>query len=145
MASMLALMCITLATALFTYLFLVAFGDRGIVVVKFTILLKRNPAMTHAEFVQHHRQVHAPLFMSVAAVQANVRQYVQQHALPVDMSGLSLVEFDGATELWFDDAAAIGAVFEDAEYLERIRPDEERFLDLHGCRFRVSDAFAVTG
>ena len=37
--------------------------------IKFTILLRRNPDMTHAEFVTYHREQHAPLFMSVKAVQ----------------------------------------------------------------------------
>ena len=43
--------------------------------LKLTILLKRNPSMSHDEFVTYHREHHAGLFMSVAAVQANVRSY----------------------------------------------------------------------
>ena len=33
--------------------------------IKFTILLARNTSLTHQEFVHHHRNVHAALFMSV--------------------------------------------------------------------------------
>jgi hypothetical protein len=33
---------------------------------------------------------------------------------------------------------ALGRCFADSEYLRRIRPDEESFLDLHGCDFIVS-------
>ena len=113
--------------------------------VKFTILLRRKPGMSHEAFVQHHRAVHAPLFMSVAAVQQQVRRYVQQHALPVELPGLPPAKYDGITELWFDDVTAIGAVFGDAEYLRRIRPDEESFLDLHGCDFIVSEETPVLG
>lgn len=105
---------------------------------KFTILLKRHPALTHAQFVEHHKYVHAPLFTALPAVRAHVRRYVQQHALPVEMPGLPPVKYDGITELWFDDAAGIAALFGDPDYLARIRPDEERFLDLHGCDFIVS-------
>ena len=75
--------------------------------VKFTILLERRADLTHAEFVTHHRTVHAPL--------------------------------------WFDAAVGIAAVSTDAEYLARIRPDEARFLDLHGCDFLVSEETVVGG
>ena len=109
-----------------------------VALVKFTILLRRNAAMTHDAFVAHHRGSHAALFMSVAAVQAHVRRYVQQHALPVDLPGLPPNKYDGITELWFDDVEGIAKVFGDPEYLARIRPDEQRFLDLHGCDFVVS-------
>ena len=113
--------------------------------VKFTILLKRRADMTHADFVSHHRTVHAALFMSIGAVRAHVRRYVQQHALPVELPGLPPAKYDGITELWFDDVAGIAAVFTDAEYMERIRPDEARFLDLHGCDFLVSEETVVAG
>ncbi len=105
---------------------------------KFTILLKRTPGMTQEEFVSYHREKHAPLFCSLPAVKQHVRRYVQQHTLAVEMPGLPPAKYDGITELWFDEADSIGAVFTDPDYLAKIRPDEERFLDLHGCDFIVS-------
>lgn len=111
--------------------------------VKFTILLKRNPAITHEQFVAHHKDVHASLFMSIPAVKVYVRRYIQQHAIPVTLPGLPPVKYDGMTELWFDKVDDIGAVFSDAEYMKHIRPDEETFLDLHGCDFIVSQENAV--
>ena len=111
--------------------------------IKFTILLTRKPSLTHAQFVDHHRRVHADLFMSVPAVQANVRRYVQQHALPVELPGLPPVKYDGITELWFDDVDSIAKVFTDPVYLERIRPDEASFLDLGRCDFLVSEELLV--
>ena len=106
--------------------------------IKFTILLTRKPTLSHDEFVDHHRRVHADLFMSVPAVRANVRRYVQQHALPVELPGLPPARYDGITELWFDDADDIARVFTDPVYLERIRPDEASFLDLERCDFILS-------
>ena len=105
---------------------------------KFTILLKRRPDLTHEQFVEYHKHSHAPLFSSLPAVRAHVRRYVQQHALPVELPGLPSAKYDGITELWFDDPQGIAALFSDPDYLARIRPDEERFLDLHGCDFLVS-------
>ncbi|WP_187978134.1 EthD domain-containing protein [Mycetocola sp. JXN-3] len=111
--------------------------------IKFTILIRRNPALTHEEFITYHRDRHAPLFMSLDCVRDNVRRYVQQHGLPVALPGLPPVTFDGATELWFDDLEGIGRVFEDPEYLAIIRPDEERFINLLGCEFLVTEEHLV--
>lgn len=106
--------------------------------IKFTILLKRKSSLTHEKFVEHHRSVHAALFMSVAVVKETVRRYVQQHGIAVDLPGMPKTHFDGITELWFDDVDSLGRCFSDPEYMARIRPDEESFLDLHGCAFIVS-------
>jgi len=37
--------------------------------IKFTILLRRRPDLSHEEFVTYHREKHAPLFMSMPVVQ----------------------------------------------------------------------------
>ncbi len=108
--------------------------------------MRRNGmAVVPAEQVQAHVKArrrsgggHDP-----PVVQATVRRYVQQHALPVEFPGLPPVKYDGITELWFDDVEAIGRLFSDAEYLRVIRPDEASFLDLEGCDFIVSDEHAV--
>lgn len=107
--------------------------------VTFTILLRRRADITHEQFVAHHRDVHAPLFMAVPAVQQHVRRYVQSHTVPAELPGLPGPAFDGMTQLWFDDIAAVGAVFGDATYLEVIRPDEASFLDLAGCSFLLCE------
>ena len=61
------------------------------------------------------------------------------------MPGLPPVEFDGITELWFDDVAGLEAVFISAEYMATIRPDEAQFLDLQGCEFVLSTETVVIG
>ena len=106
--------------------------------IKFTILLVRNRALTHAAFVEHHKSVHAALFMSVPVVKETVRRYVKQHAMPVELPGMPPVKYDGITELWFDDIDALGRCFSDAEYMAKIRPDDASFLDLAACDFIVS-------
>ena len=106
--------------------------------IKFTILLRRKPSMTHDEFVAYHRERHAPLFCALPAVRQHVRRYVQCHTVPVSIPGLPPVAFDGITELWFDDVAGLEAVFTSEPYMETIRPDEAQFLDLHACEFVLS-------
>lgn len=107
--------------------------------IKFTILLKRKIGTSAEQFVEHHRQRHAQLFMSIPVVKETVRRYVQQHALDVALPGMPPRKYDGITELWFDDLESLGRCFSDAEYLQKVRPDEESFLDLAGCDFIVSN------
>jgi uncharacterized protein (TIGR02118 family) len=106
--------------------------------IKFTILLKRNPQMTQEAFVSYHKSIHAQLFMSIPVVKKTVRRYVQQHALEVELPGLPPAKYDGITELWFDSVQDLGECFSDPEYLATVRPDEAKFLDLDACDFVVS-------
>jgi len=66
-------------------------------------------------FVWYHKNNHAPLFTALPELKENVRRYVQCHSVK-----------------------SIGKVFNAKPYLELIRPDEEKFLDLPGCGFLIS-------
>lgn len=113
--------------------------------IKFTILLRRRPDVSHEEFVAYHKNRHAPLFCALPAVRQHVRRYVQSHTVPAELPGLPPVTFDGITELWFDDVQGLAALFNDESYMQTIRPDEERFLDLHGCEFVLSTEAVLIG
>ena len=106
--------------------------------IKLTVLMKRNPALTLEQFVAHHREVNAPLFAALPVVRRHVRRYVLSHSVADALPGFPPSGFDGYSELWFDDMAGFQAVGQDEEYLRTIRPDEERFMDLAGCRFLVT-------
>jgi uncharacterized protein (TIGR02118 family) len=111
--------------------------------IKVTILLVRNPALSPKAFVQHHKEKHAALFMSVPVVQETVRRYVQQHSLRLELPGLPPEKYDGITELWFDDVESFGRCFSDPEYMRVVRPDETSFLDLERCDFVISAEHTV--
>lgn len=107
--------------------------------IKFTILLKRKPTLTPEQFVDHHKNAHGALFMSVKVVQETVRRYTQQHTvMNVALPGMPPPKYDGITELWFDDVNALARFFSDEEYMAKIRPDEESFLDPNGCDLLVT-------
>ena len=105
--------------------------------IKFTILLRKRADLTQEEFVQYHKTKHGPLFKSLPEVQQYVRRYVQGHTQPIDLPGMPPPAYDGTTELWFDSVEDIGKVFSSPRYLEIIRPDEAKILDLAGCGFMV--------
>ena len=90
--------------------------------------------MTQEQFVAYHRNQHGPLFCVLTEVRQHVRRYVQCHPATVEISGMPPVPFDGITELWFDDAAGMAALFTAENYMKTIRPDEMKFLDLEACR-----------
>ncbi|MET3982083.1 MULTISPECIES: EthD domain-containing protein [unclassified Mucilaginibacter] len=106
--------------------------------IKFTILLSRKKDMSQEDFIAYHQNNHAPLFKTLPEVKQHVRKYVQCHPVPAAIPGLPPPAFDGITELWFDDVESIGKVFTSDLYMEVIRPDEAKFLDLHECSFLVS-------
>jgi uncharacterized protein (TIGR02118 family) len=111
--------------------------------IKFTILLRRREGTSHQEFVSYHKDNHANLFASLPEVKENVRRYVQSHSLQLALPGLPPPEYDGITEIWFDELDSIGKVFGSERYLELVRPDEEKFLDMQGCSFLVSTEHTV--
>ncbi len=113
--------------------------------IKFTILLRRKPTLSHDAFVAYHRERHAPLFCALPEVRQHVRRYVQCHTIAAAIPGLPPMTFDGMTELWFDDLAGLEAVFTADSYMQTIRPDEAEFLDLHACEFVLSTEHAVLG
>ncbi len=106
--------------------------------VKFSIFLAKRSDMSHEDFVHHHKNNHAHLFTSLPEVQQYVRKYIQCHTLPVSLPGLPQLTYDGITELWFDDAESVEKVFTSDRYMQLIRPDEEKFLDLEKCSFLIT-------
>ena len=71
-------------------------------------LLTRKDGWTHAQFMKHWVEVHAPLAHAVPGL----RRYVQNHILDertrADIAATA-VEIDGVAELWFDDRATLEA------------------------------------
>lgn len=107
--------------------------------IKLTVFAVRKADMSHAEFVRYWRDQHAPLVKSVTEFSRHVRRYVQCHgvssALPLGVDG----DYDGIGELWFDDTASMEQAFSEPRYLEIIRPDELKFVDIDNCLSYVSE------
>jgi uncharacterized protein (TIGR02118 family) len=98
-------------------------------VFKVLILLKRNPGMTMAEFIDYYENHHAPLGYSFMT---GVRRYVRRYLSSVDGSPDADLPFDAVTELWFDDRGAFDkamAGFADPDVAGQIARDEENLFD----------------
>ena len=69
--------------------------------VKLIVAVKRNAAMSPAEFHQHWRTEHARRVRSIPACARYVRRYVQAHTLDGEYAA-GEPAYDGTAELWFD-------------------------------------------
>ena len=111
--------------------------------VKFSIFLRKRTDMSYEEFVHYHKTIHAKLFTSLKVVKEHVIKYVQCHALPVSIPGFPEMYYDGITEIWFNEEAAIAKVFNADEYVRLVRPDEEKFIAINECGFLITKEYAV--
>jgi uncharacterized protein (TIGR02118 family) len=107
---------------------------------------KRKADMSLAEFNRYWIDKHAPLVRSVPEFMRHVRKYVQFHCDPHRPQGAPFggsVDFDGVGELWFDSLESMQTAFAEPRYLEVIRPDESKFLDLERCIVFITHEWVI--
>ncbi len=105
--------------------------------IKLIVAVKRNAAMSPAEFHHYWRTEHARKVRSIGACARYVRRYVQAHTLDAEYEG-GEPAYDGTAELWFDTVEDKNAFYSDAEYLAVVAPDERVFADMERTRFLVT-------
>lgn len=103
--------------------------ERNPDMIKMTMFLRRNPKLTHEEFVDHHLNHHGPLFRSIPEAKQHVLRYLQTHPIAGKTDVVPVNDFDGTAELWFDDLAGLEAVLTSETYKAKVFPDELTFLD----------------
>lgn len=100
--------------------------------VKLIVFAKRKAGMSFEEFDRYWLENHAKVVQSVPEFMRHVRKYTQCHlAKGSGPAGpVAAAEFDGVAELWFDSVEAADLAFKEPRYLEIVRPDELKFVDL---------------
>ena len=101
--------------------------------VKFIICARRKAGLTRSEFNTYWLNNHGPLVRSVPEFMRHVRKYVQCHLVAATSPFGGEAPYDGVAELWFDNAEDIARAFNEPRYLEIIRPDELKFVDISNC------------
>lgn len=94
-----------------------------------TMLLKRNPKITHEAFVKHHIEQHGPLFRQIPEAKQHVIRYIQTHPIREQSSTTKVGDFDGTAELWFDSVEGLDSTLNSEFYKTVVYPDELTFLD----------------
>ncbi|RDC55911.1 EthD family reductase [Pedobacter chinensis] len=95
--------------------------------IKFTFLVQKLPGMSLEEFVDYHKNQHAPLFCSIPEVELYVRKYVVNH--PIVAEGFPKPLYDAVVEISFDSFEDFNTFFTSENYLTKVHPDEPKFFD----------------
>lgn len=111
--------------------------------ITMVVFVTRKAGLSHEQFVDHWLNRHGPLVLGVPEFMRHVRKYVQHHRAPAEAQREAIFghvpDYDGVGEIWFDSHAAMKAAFEEARYIEIIRPDEESFIDAGRCLSFLSE------
>ncbi|HEX6236546.1 MAG TPA: EthD domain-containing protein [Acidimicrobiales bacterium] len=108
--------------------------------IRLTAMLRRNPALSAAEFHAHWRDVHGPLVRSVPGVDRWVARY-EQHPRVADRAGswTGSEGFDGVAVQWFGGLGDVEAMIGDPEYRRIVGPDERHLVDLERSVYLLTD------
>ncbi|MBT3151000.1 EthD domain-containing protein [Streptomyces sp. CHD11] len=109
--------------------------------IKFAFMINRLDGMSFEDFVEYHRDRHAPLFTSIPEARQYVKKYAVSH--PVAAEGYPNPAYDGLTEIWFDSWADHDAFFASTRYKELVNPDESRFIDMDSVAVMVTEERVV--
>jgi uncharacterized protein (TIGR02118 family) len=70
--------------------------------IKSISMLARREGLTHAQFVKHWLDIHAPLAHAVPGLRRYVQSHIVEERTRPDIPAMP-GEVDGIAELWFDD------------------------------------------
>jgi hypothetical protein len=104
-----------------------AASDPGVTVIG---LPRRAAGLTHAGFSDYWLNRHAPLVLSTPDFLRHVRSYAQYHLTPIQFGAdAEASAHDGVGMVTFDSFEDMRSAFSEPQYLESLRPDEEKFFD----------------
>ncbi len=108
--------------------------------IKLTVLVKRNPALSVEEFHDAWR-AHGRMIADEPVFRRFIRRYEQHHRVPADYRNGDA--FDGLAVQWFDSYRDFVALIETPEYRAKMQPDEARILDPGGIVVLFTDEAEV--
>jgi len=109
--------------------------------IKLAILLKRRKDMTHQEFLNYRRDIHAPLLLSIPETKQYVRKFV--FSAPVEAPGYPDPIYDAMVEAWFDSLDDLNAFFLSDNFVNKVDPDHVNFLDVDAAVRLVTEEAVV--
>ena len=119
--------------------------------IKLVYCLRKREDVSHESFYRYWLSEHAPLVKSLASAIGATR-YVQSHTtLPV-LNELMLksrglqAPYDGITEVWWEDKAALESGMGSPEGVEaqaQLIEDESRFIDFSQSRLFITEEHTI--
>ncbi len=102
-------------------------------------LYKRKPGISHEEYRHMWTEVYGALNGRIPELSRHLHRYVQ-HVLTPEPGTPPELAFDGMSETWFVDEAAMNALPNEPAFKERIAPFTDRFVDKQVTRLRFVDS-----
>lgn len=120
--------------------------DRGFGDVKFIGLSRRPAGMTHGEWCRYWIEVHGPLAHGVPEFTRYYGRYVHNYVIPIEWdSAVGVDDYDGIVEEWLPSVEDFATCLAEPRYLEIVRPDELKFVDIARSRFVLATEHVITG
>jgi len=119
--------------------------------IKLVYCLRKRADVQDAEFHRYWLENHGPLVRGFAQA-IGARKYIQSHTvLPALNAAFAASRdlapaYDGITEVWWDDAAALEAGMGTAEGQEahrRLKEDEAKFIDFSQSRVFMTEEHEI--
>lgn len=96
--------------------------------IKMIITIKRKKEMSHEAFKRYQREVHRPLLMSIPEASRYIRRFIVSY--PFIAPGYSGPDYDCVVEAWFDSMDDMNALYFSDNFLTKVDPDHQNFMDL---------------
>ncbi|CAM3974634.1 conserved hypothetical protein [Pedobacter westerhofensis] len=109
--------------------------------IKLAILLTRRKGMSHQEFLDYRRDIHAPLLLSIPETKQFVRKFIV--SVPVPAAGYPNPAYDAMIEAWFDSLEDLNSFFLSDNFLNKVDPDHDNFLDIPAALRLVTEETVV--
>ena len=97
--------------------------------IKLTVLVKRNPALSVEEFHDEWR-LHGRMIAAEPVFARYIKRYEQHHRVTDDYRNGDT--FDGMAVQWFSSYRDFIDLLATPEYRAKMQPDETRILDMSG-------------
>ncbi|KAH8173539.1 ethD domain-containing protein [Sarocladium implicatum] len=117
--------------------------------IRITVCVHRRPGISEDAFHRYWAYEHGPLAAEWLK-RCGVLKYVQYHTTTEhknlakkmsDAVGRPVLDWDGMADFYVRRYEDFEAAFLDAEYLERIRPDEVKLMNMESIRLTVGVEF----
>jgi hypothetical protein len=106
--------------------------------IRLTALLRRNPALSPAEFQAHWSGTHASLVRDLPGIEDRVVRYEQHPRLVAPGKWTGSEGVDGMAVQWFRSIDDLLGMVADPTYQRTVAPDEHQLLDLTHSTFLVT-------
>ena len=105
--------------------------------IKLVYCITKKPGMTDEDFFHYWKNIHGPMGARIPGL----RRFVQSHRVNVPGDARP-ADFDGMTELWFDDMSALLKARTSPEW-RASSEDERNFIDESRVAYFISEEHAI--